>query len=262
MGLALEVIGGRVTNPGATITALTPNTGDTFTVRSFAPGSNAWMLGAWGLGATAGIQQIRSPRMHDDVRNIRSKLLAADSRPVWSAGMRQQLFPQDVIVFEQSGGGAEIDSGAFLNFYQDLPGVEGRFITLDQLNSRAVNYLTVETTHTSSATGGDWGGAVAINSGSALLKANTDYAVVGYLTDTNLNAVGFRGPDTGNVRCGGPGSNIRTVTREWYQDLHRRTGLPTIPVFNAANAGGTFVDIAVPATGSTVIVEHLLVQLA
>lgn len=261
MGKALEVIGARVTNPSTTITAYTPNTGDSFTVRNFAPGSQAFCLRTWGLGATAGIQQIHSPRWHDNVRGFRAKLLAADSRPVWNLGRKQTLQPQDVLVFEASGGGSETDTGAMLNYYVDLPGADARLIDMNQLNQRAVNVLTVETTHTSSATAGDWGGSVAINSGSQLLKANTDYAIVGYITDTNLCSVGYRGPDTGNIRAGGSGSNIRTVTREWFTDLTEQTGMPCIPVFNAANAGGTFVDIAVPATGSTVVIETLLIQL-
>ena len=262
MGKALEVIGGRVPNPSSTITAYTPNTGDSFTVRNFQTGSPAWCLRTWGLSATAGIQQVHSPRWHDNVRGFRAKLLAADARPVWNLGRKQTLQPQDVLVFEASGGGAETDNGFLLNYYTDLPGADARLIDVAQVNTRAVNVLTVETTHTSSSTAGDWGGSVAINSGSQLLKANTDYAILGYLTDTNVGAVGFRGPDTGNIRAGGSGSNVRTVTREWFTTLSEETGLPCIPVFNAANAGGTFVDIAVPATGSTVVIETLLVQLS
>lgn len=262
MGKAFEVIGGKVTNPSSTITALTPLSGDSFTVRNFAPGSAAWTMSAWGLGATAGIQQIHSPRWHDNVRGVRTKVLASDSRPTWPFGRRQTLQPQDVLVFEQSGGGSETDCGYMLNYYSDLPGADARLIDIAQLNARAVNELTVETTHTSSATAGEWGGSVAINSSSQLLKANTDYAVVGFITDVNTGAVGLTGPDTGNLRCGGSGSNIRTVNREWYLTLTRETGLPCIPVFNAANAGGTFVSISLPATSTAVVVEHLLVQLS
>lgn len=262
MGKALEVVAGRVTNPGGTITNYTPATGDSFTVRSFAPGSKANTLGVWGLGATAGIQQLHSPRWHDDVRGFRAKLLASDARPVWNFGRLQMLQPQDLLTFQASGGGSETDAGYMLNYYDDLPGVDARLIDVNQLNQRAVNILTVETTHTSSGTAADWGGAVALNSGSQLLKANVDYAIVGYITDVNTGAVAYQGPDTGNLRVGGSGSNIRHETRNWFTKLSERTGKPCIPVFNAANVGGTFAWVNLPATATTVVVETLLVQLS
>jgi hypothetical protein len=84
---------------------------------------------------------------------------------------------------------------------------------------------------------------------------------LGYITDTTVTSVGYRGPDLGNTRAGGPGTSIRTVTREWFADLYRWTGLPTIPVINSANKGGTFVDVAHTAGAATVVIETLLAQL-
>lgn len=261
MGMALDTVGGRVTNPSTTITAYTPNTNDGFNVRAFNLGDLAAVISVWGLGATAGIQQLRSPRLHDTTRGMRHKLLAGDSRPVYSRGAIQPLYPQDTLTFEASGGASETDSGAFLAFYQNLPGVSANLITLEQMRSRFVNYTTVETTHTTGATLGDWSGSVAINTAPYLLKANTDYAVLGFDTDTTITSVAISGPDTGNLRCGSPGTSIRTATREWFSDLNRWTGLPTIPVINAANGGGTFIWVQHNASSATVVVDTLLVEL-
>jgi len=262
MGKALEVVGGRVTNPDTTITAYTANTGDSFTVRNYNNGNSAYCLQNWGLSATAGIQQLHSPRWHDDVRGVRTRLIAADSRPTWNFGRKQMLQPQDVLTFQASGGASETDCGYYVNYYTDLPGVDARLINVDQVNARGVNVLTVETVHTSSSTAGDWGGTVALNSQSQLLKANVDYAVVGYITSANAGAVAIFGPDTGNLKVGGSGSSIRTVTREWFTDLSTATGLPCIPVFNAANVNGTFATISVPATATSFTIDWLLVQLS
>lgn len=261
MGIALDTVGGRVTNPGGTITAYTANTGDSFTVRNFTPGTGAYALNAWGLGATAGIQQLRSPRMHDDVRNYRARLLAANSLPVWQPGLKQLLYAQDQLVFEASGGGAETDSGAFLVWYQDIGGGTGRYVDYNQVLARGVNVLTTEVQCVSGATLGDWSGSVALNSSSNLLKANVDYAVLGLLTDTNVTSLAIRGTDTGNLRAGCPGTTDRRTTVNWFKDLAQATGLPTIPVINAANAGGTYVDVQHNTNAVTVTIDVVMVQL-
>lgn len=260
MGLALGASGGNVTNPNTTITTWTANTGDSNTVKSFREGTPAYILNMWGLGATLGIQQITSPRLHDTTRGVRFSLIAANSSPTWQMGLKQLIYPQDVLVPAQSGGAAEIDSGCMLQWFRDLPGVEAKLSTWESVLDRIEDLVTVETTHTSGATG-DWSGSVAFNSGSALLKANRDYMVLGYASNTMITSVGLRGPDTGNLRVAGPGTTDRNVTKGWYNDLSRLTRLPCNPIVNAANAGATFVDVQHNAA-ATIIVQHSLALLA
>src|SRR5438105_3989887 len=121
MGAVLEVISGRVTNPGATLTAWTPNTGDGLAVRNFDSPGQALLLDYWGLGATAGVLRIRSPRLHDNVQGIRSQVLAATPQPLLPDIANQPIVAQDTLIVEQSGGGAETDLGSILNYYTDLP---------------------------------------------------------------------------------------------------------------------------------------------
>lgn len=262
MGIALEVISGRITNPGATITPLVANTNDSFSVRNFGDGDQAYTIQAWSFGATAGITRIRSPRWHDNVQGFRARYLASTPTPLWHKGAKQKLYAQDQLIVEQSGGGAEIDASSYLNWYSNLPGADGRYFTWDQLVSRMVNVLSIETSHTTGATAGDYSGGVAINNNFDLLKANTDYAILGAYTDTNIMTVGYRGPDTGNIRCGIPGTTQRIEQREWFKELAMYTGLPTIPVFNSANKGGTIVDLAAIQTATAVVVTTLVAELA
>ena len=79
--------------------------------------------------------------------------------------------------------------------------------------------------------------------GAGILKANAEYAIVGYELDVACTAFGLYGPDTGNFRAGGPGVTTRQFTRNWFMDLSAQTNLPCIPVFNSQNATGTNVQV-------------------
>lgn len=261
MGVAAEIVSGRVTNPGATITALTADSGDSFAVKSFDQAKRAWLESVWGQSATAGIVRVRSPRMHDNVQGIRIRLPAATVRSNLPTAARQPLFSQDVLSFEQSGGGAETESASMLIYYDDLPGVAARLVTYEEIYPRIANIVTVETAHTTGATLGDYSGGVALNATFDLLKANVDYALLGYEVDVQVTSVGWRGPDTGNLRIGGPGAIERIDTRDWFVQLSRQENKPFIPVINAANKAPTTVDLVHNTNAIAVNVTSILGEL-
>lgn len=261
MGLALEVVTGRVTNPGATLTALTANSGNSFSVRDYPAGQAAYLEGMWTQQATAGAFQVHSPRMHDDVRGIRFTAAAANVRNLLDDWAEQYLFPNDPLRVELSGGAAEVDAGALLIYYQNLPGVDARLSTWDQVKPRIVNHLTVVVATAGPATSGDWSAGTVITTSSDLLKADTDYAVLGYTTDAEVLAVGLSGSDTGNLRVGGPGPIEPIETRDWFISLSQMHGTPHIPVFNSNNRGSTNSFVARITAAGTVNVAWHLVQL-
>jgi hypothetical protein len=262
MGLASEVIIGRALNPGAALTALTPGTGDTFAVRSFPSESRAYIEGIWAQGATAGVVRVRSPRLHDNVQGIRFRTVAAVTRDFFGDQDAQPLYPQDVLIFEGSGGGAETDCFALWMYYNDLPGTDARLAQWAAIQPRIRNILTQEIAVAGPVTAGDWSAGNALNATFDLLKANVDYAVLGYQTDTACLAVGFRGPDTGNLRIGGPGTTESIETRDWFVSGSREGGLAYIPVINAANKGATLVSVANSTAAGTFNVDLILAELA
>lgn len=259
---ALEIVTGRVTNAGGVFTACTPNTGDSFSVRNFSDPSMAYLLDMWALGATAGFARVRSPRLHDNVQGIRSKFTAATPQPLLPDWTQQPLYAQDTLILEISDAGAETDIMTILNYYQDLPGAAARLYDWPTIDARVRNILTNEVSLVSGATLGDYSGSVAVNSSFDLLKANTDYAILGYTTDTSVQSIGIRGPDTGNLRVGGPGTSSRFETRDWFIRLSERNKLPLIPVFNAANKAGTLVDVSHNANAVTTVCDLVLAELA
>jgi hypothetical protein len=267
MPRGLEVIVSQVTAPSSTLTAATANTGNSLAIRNADVNSKIWLIAAWGFNQVAGTQRIRSPRLHDNVQGIRYRVTAASVLPLWPGsaefGFKQFLIAQDTLVVEITGSavGGQIEENAMLIYYDSLPGVAARLITNDDLTKNGVNLVTAEVSVTAVATG-QWGGAVAINSSFDTLKANTDYAIVGGLTDTRGTAVRIAGIDTGNLGVGFPAEpSIRQVTANWFQRLSAALGLPLIPVVNAANKAAINIDVATNQAGGTYICTLNLVEM-
>ena len=265
MPRALEVVAGFATNPGATFTVLTPSTGTAFTIRGTDATKPAWLLSAWAFNATAGELRIRSTKLHDFLQGIRNRVTAAFSGPLvpghTNGSFAQRLYSQDALTVELTGGGAELDTAALLIAYDDLQGAAGRFIDQPTLKKIGLNVVTVEVTVTAVATG-NFGGAVAVNSTNDNLIANTDYAILGGMTDTRGCAVGITGIDFGNLRLGFPAEpSIRDETQNWFEQLSIAFAAPYIPVFNSANKAATTIDVETNGAGGTYIINLECVQL-
>lgn len=261
---ALELVSGRVTAPGAVLTALTMAAGNSATVRNADVKSTIALLSTWAFNNAAGIWRIRSPKLHDNVQGIRYRIVAADPVPEWVMGQWQKLVAQDNLTLELSGSavGGQIEQAQMLIYYADLPGNAARLITIQELLQRTVNVWTTEIAIAPGALGG-YSGQVAINSAFDNFKANTDYALVGYTVDAACAAVRFTSPDFSNLGVGGPGNATgRQITARWFFELTQKFGIPLIPVFNAANKAGTLVDIVQNQAAGAVNVTAILHELA
>lgn len=263
MGAALDLITGRVTAPSTTLTALTMSAGDTLTVRNAPIDSSVRLLQAWADNQGAGTLRIRSPRIHDNVEGIRLDVSVSEVKPLLPRRLIQPLVPQDTLIAELSGSATagDIESAALLLYYANLPGISGRFIDPPALLANMVNLVTVENT-LALGTGGGYTGEEALTAEFDQLKANTDYALIGYLVDDECAAVTWRGSDTGNLRVGGPGDNLaRDLTRSWFYDLSMDYQLPLIPVFNSANKDAILLDGVQDENGTDVTVTSIFAQL-
>jgi len=266
MPRGLEVVAGFVTNPGATLTTFTPSTGLSSVIRGTDTTKNTWLLSAWAFNATAGELRITSPRLHDQLQGIRNRVTAAFTAPLiagyYNGGYAQRLYAQDNLTVQISGGGAEIDTAALLIAYEDLAGIQGRFIDYATLRKQGMNIVTAEVTVTAVTTG-NFGGSVAINSSFDNLIANTDYAIIGGMTDTRGNVIRVSGVDFGNLGVGFPAEpTLRDTTNTWFMALSQAFGAPYIPVFNSANKTATSVDVQTNGAGGTYTINLQLVQLA
>ena len=263
MGKAMEVLTGYVTAAGTTLTALTMLAGNSLTIRAAKEGSKVWLLGAWANAQGDGYLQIRSPRLHDNVEGMTFAVEASNCRPLIPIGCRQELISQDTLIAMLAGSAtaSDIDYACLVIYYEDLPGVEGRFITWDEYVERAKNIISVRNTLTLD-TDGTYDGEEAINAEYDLLKANTDYALLGCHVRDNSALVRYRGTDTGNLGVGVPaGVGEQWISGAYFAHLARFTGLACIPVINSANKSNMLIDGCATENDVTQEVSTNLVEL-
>jgi len=263
----MEVLTGFVTAPGSTYTAWTMATGNSNQIRSADPSTPAILLAVWGWNQVAGDLRIRSPRLHDAQQAIRLRLPANLSVPAYSGygfeTIAQKLIPQDVLTIEQTGSavGGQIETGSLLVWYPALPGVGGRFIDGPTLQKNGLNLLGQEVAITTGV-GGGYSGQVAINNTMDTLKANTNYALLGILTDVRVCTIRVQGVDVGNMGVGVPGEyTSREIQANWFVRLSDSFNTPMIPIFNSANKTAILVDAVSQQVGISVVATLLMVEM-
>lgn len=263
VGMALDLVSGFVTAPGAVFTALTMAAGDSLTVRASAMAKNIRLLNFWSQNQVAGATRIRSSRFSDNIQGLRSFNTVANTSPRLPLGYSEPLVSMDNLIAEQTGSavGGQIESTSLLVYYDQDFAPPANFIDDKQLAQRGYKMVTVRTIHAFGAAGG-YTGQVAINSSDDNAKNGKLYAVLGYTVSAQCCSVALRGVDTGNLRCGGPGLvGVPHLTAYWFMRLSQEYSLPCIPVINWANKAGIFVDGVQDQAAAAVTAQWYLVEL-
>lgn len=253
-----EVLTVQATQPN-TGAAGTANTGDSLTIRNGK--GKIHTIATWASRQVAGFSQFIVPSSHDTTRGWRAGVSAAMGELTMPLPFNHKFEAQELISSTIAGsntaGDIELDS--LLIFYENFPGITMRTLTPAQLEQRTVKLTTIESSITAVATGQY--AEEAINSDSDLLKANTDYALVGLSGRTAAHAYTVKGPDFGNIRIAVPG-NLRTeLTNQFFIALSRIHGLPLIPVFNSGNKAQTQVGFVMNETAAATLVTMHLAEL-
>src|SRR5258708_19189386 len=130
MGAALEVVAGRVTAPGATVTALTANTGASFTVRNSPPAFDIRLITMWAKVNVAGGFRVTSPRLHDALQGIRMQTSTRAPNPMLPYLPIQRPYAPDLPApgISRSTVAGQIELGVLLLYYQNLAGVAAKLI--------------------------------------------------------------------------------------------------------------------------------------
>lgn len=251
------------TAPGAGGAAGVAVAGDSLIVKN-AKGS-ARILALWGYQQGAGFGQLTAPSMHDQTRGYRYRVAPSDLDIRIPMGEAIEVQPQEQLALTIAGSAVagDIEAHCFAMYYEGLGGVSdgSRAIGYAEMRRRQIDLVTIDATITTTATPGITGEEL-ITAESDLLKANTDYAILGAICTVECAALSIRGPDTGNVKVIMPGNDVDVdMMAGWFSLLARAHDLPLIPVINSGNRGSTYIGAAQNENAAAVPVSWILARL-
>ena len=271
MGAALHCLTASKANiTGGAFEALSAAGGDSLSLFSFPDGSRAWLLTAWGISSDAAFEfDIRSPRMHDNVRGIRmagtplapAAVTLNGAQILLPSYAKQPLYSADTLIEEVNGTAADDAVLSQLIYYENLKGIDANLVTWQEIDPRIVNIVGIKVAPTASGTPGTFGATVTLTSSDDRLQADISYALLGYLTTIPFTTVRVKGPNTGNLGVGGPGMINGAITANWFVDLARRFNLPLIPVIDANNRGTTVIDLVDGEASTAPTIELIFAEL-
>lgn len=218
----------------------TPMAGDTFAVSNFTNG-NAYVEQVFAEGASTDWVSIKSPKMADANQGLRLITGSGLIDPLIPSGSNQPMYSGDTPTVSIDETAIATGAIATLYWYDDLPGVQPRLANWSDVVPRIKNIAGVQVNLGAVGAIGAYSAGNAINSAFDNFKADTDYALLGYLTAASVLAIAVQGQDTGNSKVGGPGVADPKVTREWFIRLSEDTGRPHIPLIAANNKASTLV---------------------
>lgn len=248
--MVIDTVSFTVTAPGAAGAAAAVVAGDSANIRNATPGKSIFLINAWSFAQAAGFTQILWPSGHDLVRNYRYRNLPLDATPRLSKYFPGQFRAQDPLTVTQAGSAVagDVELVHAMVLYEDLPGVMGRYATLETIRRRGINVVTYEDTTTATAAS-VYSGPRTLGQAANTFKANTDYAILGAHIGAACGALTIRGVDSGGLRCPIPGGAGTPITlgviplqANWFVEQSEMLDLPLIPIFNSANAAGIFIE--------------------
>lgn len=259
---ALEVISGSVLGIVADFTALTMATGDSNIIRAAEDDTDVFLLNVWADAFGQNELRIRSPLLHDNVQGIRLDVAALQTSPLLPYLTKSRLIPQDTLTIEFGAiAGATRDCASLLIYYASLPGIDADLRSPEEVQAAMKHIMAVENTITI-ATGGIYDGAEAINAEFDQFKANTDYAILGMVTNVEACTVRYRASAWGNLGVGIPANQDNaSLTANWFPFISQQTGLPLIPVFNSADRGNVLIDALQDHNVANVLLTTILAEL-
>jgi len=269
MGLGLEAVLGYATGTTGSFVPLTAGANQSFTIRNF-PSGEAVLEEIWASDSVGPYtMSIHSPKMHDDVYGIvlggnpldNAGAVAFNPQTLLPGYAVQEVYATDTLAFTVSATTSDLVAALFLIRYSNISGINARLFDWATIKPMIVNLVGVQVSPETNGTAGHWGTAAAFNSGLYRLKANTDYAVLGYTVSQPCTAVVLNGIDTGNLNVGGPGYWNIAEGGDYFIRLSNQYGTPHIPVINSNNAPNITVNIADVLTSQTIKVSFVLAQL-
>lgn len=257
----IEIVSAAATQPNLGLAA-TALSGDSLTVKNGVQSKGVRIVSLWQTNQVAGFGQIIFPSAHDTTRGYRAGTPIGVNPFLLPLGVAMDVEPQELLSVTLAGSNVagDVENISLLVKYGDLPGVSQRLMTSAEVSRKTRKLTTVEQSITSAA-GPGYSGSVAINNASDLLRANSDYAVLGMSCRTAVHALTLTGPDTGNVKIGMPGVLRQEISAQWFSLLSRAYNEPMIPVINSGNKQSTFLGVVTDENAGTFVMTLYLALL-
>lgn len=257
-----EIISYTATAAAAIGSAATAVVGDSLTIKNNQGSESPRIIQLGARNQTAGFHQLTWPSAHDTTRGYRFNVPATEVDNRMPLGTSMDIEPQETIsaIIAATAVAGDVEHGVIWVHYPRVPGLEGRFITWQQLLDRMVRLTTVSATLTGAGAG--YTGSELITAESDLLRANTDYAVLGATTSLDCAVLCITSPDFANMRMGVPGDAAdNDWTSQWFCEMSRAHKLPLIPVFNSGNKSATTLSFLQDENNISPLVTWFLAQL-
>ena len=271
MGLGLESVLGYGTGTTSTFVALTAGTNQSFSIRNFTQGG-AVLEDVWAAdSAHACTISIQSPKLHDDVYGIIAAFDPLDAggnasfnpQSLLTGSPTQVVYATDTLSVTAEGTTSDVIATLFNVRYDNISGINARMYDWNTIKPLIVNEVGVQVSpESNTGTAGQWGTAVAFNSGLYRLKANTDYAIIGCTVSLPCVGVYINGIDTGNLNVAVPGYWNTKDGADFFVRKSLQYGTPHIPVINSNNAPNISVACASVTTSATSVTTFRLAQLS
>ncbi len=258
---AAELVAGYATAPSTTITALTlSDSAVTLTTRGQPGVTVAYLLPPWADSQATGVLRLMAPSWHDFNNGLYLQTVASEVRALAPLGWKQTLQGQEAISAGISGSATvgDLEMGVLPILYDNLEGIDPTYIGVTELFERSLGQVIGIPNTITTGTAGAWA-SEAINSEVDNFKSDIDYAVLGYLTNTECLAVAFQGIATGNLRWGGPGNDTeKEFTANYFVTMTQIYGRPLIPVFHGSDKGNFNVCAVIDENGADPVITTLL----
>lgn len=259
----LELLVVTATAPGAAGAAGVAVAGDSLII---ANGEKARILQCWSDHQAAGFAQIiRNTSGHDTTRDLRYEVAISELSPHMPMGIASELAPQETLAVTIAGSATagDVETLCMLIEYDELKGLgDQNLIDWPTLLRRMEKTVNLDVQIAAAVGPAFVTSEELITAETDLLKANREYAVIGYKVRQETAAVYLRGPDTANRRLGGPGNDLdANTTLQWFALLARAFDRPMIPVIGASNKGSTFVGVHADENAGNINVSFALALL-
>jgi len=220
------------------------------------------IIAMWQTNQTAGFGQIIFPTAHDTTRGFRANAPVGVNPALMTLGAKMKVRAQETlaVTLAATAVAGDVENWSALMRYKNLPGIDARLMTSQQVESRTEKLTTIENSLASTA-GPSYGTPETFIADSDLLLANRDYAIMGMTPRTAVHAVYAQTPDGGNVRFACPGVLRQEITSQWFMLLSRLHGEPLVPVFNSANKNQCFIGVVTDENAGTFVVDLQLALL-